>query len=96
MAQDLSAAGAELPEIMTVGRWEIPTMPARYTHAARRGSLRTGPPRAADEVILSAVLTWRTPVRTTALTSGVGMWQTPIRVGVRGQCGDSLHQPAEA
>ena len=44
MAQDLSAAGAELPEIMTVGRWEIPTMPARYTHAARRGSLRTGPP----------------------------------------------------
>ena len=51
MAQDLSAVGAELPEIMTVGRWEIPTMPARYTHAARRGILRTGPPRAADEVL---------------------------------------------
>ena len=51
MAQDLSAAGAELPEIMTVGRWEIPTMPARYTHAARRGILRTGPPRAADGVL---------------------------------------------
>ena len=29
MAQDLSAAGAELPELMTAGRWDSPTMPAR-------------------------------------------------------------------
>ena len=59
MAQDLSAVGAELPEIMTVGRWEIPTMPARYTHTARRGILRTGPPRAADGVLSPMVQTWR-------------------------------------
>ena len=40
MAQDLSAAGAELPELMTAGRWESPTMPARYTQtqAAGRGA----------------------------------------------------------
>ena len=38
----------DLPEIMTVGGWETPTMPARYTHAARRGILWTGPPRAAE------------------------------------------------
>ena len=33
MAQDLSAAGVELPELMTAGRWDSPTMPARYTEA---------------------------------------------------------------
>ena len=37
MAQDLSAAGAELPELMTAGRWESPTMPARYTQAQSAG-----------------------------------------------------------
>ena len=37
MAQDLSAAGAELPELMTAGRWESPTMPARYTEAQAAG-----------------------------------------------------------
>ena len=37
MAQDLSAAGAELPELMTAGRWESPTMPARYTQAQAAG-----------------------------------------------------------
>ena len=37
MAQDLSAAGAELPELMTAGRWESPTMPARYTEAQTVG-----------------------------------------------------------
>ena len=49
MAQDLSAAGAELTELMTAGRWESPTMPTRYIQAqaadrgaARRGILRTG------------------------------------------------------
>ena len=31
MAQDLSAAGGELPELMTAGRWESPAMPAKYT-----------------------------------------------------------------
>ena len=38
MAQDLSAAGAEL---MTAGRWDSPTMPARYTEsqAAGRGDV---------------------------------------------------------
>ena len=41
MAQDLSAAGAELPELMTAGRWDSPTMPARYTEgqAAGRGAV---------------------------------------------------------
>ena len=33
---------------MTVGVWETPTMPARYTQAARRGILWTGSPRAAE------------------------------------------------
>ena len=37
MAQDLSAAGAELPELMTAGRWESPTMPAKYTQAQAAG-----------------------------------------------------------
>ena len=67
MAQDLSAAGAELPEIMTVGRWEIPPMPARHTHAARRGILRTGPPRAADGVISSRGPDGEVALRTTGL-----------------------------
>lgn len=30
MAQDLMAAGAELPALMQAGRWKSPTMPARY------------------------------------------------------------------
>ena len=30
MAQDLSAAGAELPALMTAGRWKSAAMPARY------------------------------------------------------------------
>ena len=37
MAQDLSAAGAELPELMTAGRWDSPTMPAKYTEAQATG-----------------------------------------------------------
>ena len=37
MAQDLSAAGAELPELMTAGGWDSPTMPARYTEAQAAG-----------------------------------------------------------
>ena len=37
MAQDLSAAGAELPELMTAGRWDSPAMPARYTEAQAAG-----------------------------------------------------------
>ena len=37
MAQDLSSAGAELPELMTAGRWDSPTMPARYTEAQAAG-----------------------------------------------------------
>ena len=32
-------------------------------------------------------------VPTRLLMAGVGMWQTPIRVGVRGQCGDSSTNP---
>ena len=41
MAQDLSAAGAELPELMTAGRWDSPIMPAKYTEgqAAGRGAV---------------------------------------------------------
>ena len=35
MTQDLSAAGAELPELMTAGRWKSPQMPARYTERTR-------------------------------------------------------------
>ena len=38
MAQDLSAAGAELPELMTAGRWDFPTMPAKYTEVQAVGS----------------------------------------------------------
>ena len=37
MAQDLSAAGAELPKHMTAGRWDSPTMPAKYTEAQAVG-----------------------------------------------------------
>ena len=41
MAQDLSAAGAELPELMPAGRWDSPAMPAKYTEsqAAGRGAV---------------------------------------------------------
>ena len=41
MAQDLAANGAELPALMEAGRWESPTMPARYTRsqAAARGAV---------------------------------------------------------
>lgn len=41
MAQDLAASGAELPALMEAGRWESPTMPARYTRsqAAERGAV---------------------------------------------------------
>ena len=35
MAKDLSAAGAELPELMDVGRWSSPEMVARYTKEER-------------------------------------------------------------
>ena len=35
--RDLSAAGAELPELMTAGRWDSPTMPAKYTEAQAAG-----------------------------------------------------------
>ena len=38
MAQDLNTAGAELPELMTAGRWDSPTMPAKYTEAQAAGS----------------------------------------------------------
>ena len=31
MAQDLVKSGAELPTLMTAGRWESFTIPARYT-----------------------------------------------------------------
>ena len=37
MAQDLSAAGAELPELMNAGRWDSSTMPAKYTEAQAAG-----------------------------------------------------------
>ena len=37
MAIDLAAAGCELPALMTAGRWESPTMPARYTRARATG-----------------------------------------------------------
>ena len=37
MVQDMSAAGAELPELMAAGRWDSPTMPARYTEAQAAG-----------------------------------------------------------
>lgn len=35
MAQDLAASGAELPALMTAGRWRSHSMPARYTAALR-------------------------------------------------------------
>ncbi len=37
MAIDLAAGGCELPALMTAGRWESPTMPARYTRAQAAG-----------------------------------------------------------
>ena len=37
MAQDLSADGAGLPELMEAGRWESPTMPAIYTREQQAG-----------------------------------------------------------
>ena len=37
MAQDLSAAGAELPELMQAGRWSSSAMPARYTRSQSAG-----------------------------------------------------------
>ena len=37
MAQDLTRAGTELPALMTAGRWQSPTMPARYTRAEQAG-----------------------------------------------------------
>jgi site-specific recombinase XerD len=37
MAQDLAASGAELPAIMTAGRWRSPTMPARYAERTLAG-----------------------------------------------------------
>ena len=37
MAIDLAASGCELPALMTAGRWESPTMPARYTRAQAAG-----------------------------------------------------------
>ena len=41
MAQDLAAAGVELPTLMTAGRWKSSKMPARYTErqAAGRGAV---------------------------------------------------------
>ena len=41
MAQDLAAAGVELPALMTAGRWKSSKMPARYTEgqAAGRGAV---------------------------------------------------------
>ena len=41
MAQDLAKTGAELPALMTAGRWKRSTMPARYTErqAADRGAV---------------------------------------------------------
>ena len=37
MAQDLARTGTELPGLMTAGRWQSPTMPARYTRAEQAG-----------------------------------------------------------
>ena len=48
MAQDLSAAGPELPELMAAGRWDSPTMPAKYTEAQAAGR---GPSRGTIEGI---------------------------------------------
>ena len=43
MAQDLSAAGFALPELMTAGRWKSPRMPARYTERQAAGRGGGGP-----------------------------------------------------
>ena len=40
MAQDLAAAGVELPALMTAGRWKISKMPARYTEGRQRAGGR--------------------------------------------------------
>ena len=37
MAQDFTRAGTELPALMTAGRWQSSTMPARYTRAEQAG-----------------------------------------------------------
>ena len=37
MAQDLARSGTELPALMTAGRWQSSTMPARYTRAEQAG-----------------------------------------------------------
>ena len=37
MAQDLARTGTELPALATAGRWQSPTMPARYTRGERAG-----------------------------------------------------------
>ena len=37
MAQDLARTGTELPALMTAGRWQSPTMPARYTRSEQSG-----------------------------------------------------------
>ena len=37
MAQDLAAAGTELPALMTAGRWASPAMLARYTAGQEAG-----------------------------------------------------------
>ena len=42
MAQDLAAAGVELPELMTAGRWKSSSMPARYTERQAGRSGRGG------------------------------------------------------
>jgi hypothetical protein len=41
-AQDLTAAGAALPEIMIAGGWRSPQMPAHYSRKldARKGAMR--------------------------------------------------------
>jgi hypothetical protein len=41
MAQDLVAAGDELPAVMQAGRWRTPAMPARYAERllAARGAV---------------------------------------------------------
>lgn len=40
-AQDLTAAGIDLPEIMLAGGWRTPAMPARYSEklATKRGGM---------------------------------------------------------
>lgn len=37
MAQDLAAAGTELPALMVAGRWASPAMPARYARGELAG-----------------------------------------------------------